>query len=212
MRHKIVLINGAPGVGKDTLANGMATLMKECRQDNVVVDKFAAPLKSAVHALFGMPRVPLDIFESRKNEPCPELFGAIPRKEYIALSEEYVKLRFDNEHFGRVMVQRIKQSAREHKLNVTIISDSGFASEAQPVIREFGADNVMLINIKREGCDFSGDSRSDLTIPEVENLWLVNDGKVSDLINTGTLRVLAWLSKQSNNSNTNSKNAQESSS
>lgn len=41
-----------------------------------------------------------------------------------------------------------------------VFSDSGFQSEMEPLIEQFGIDNVVLVRLNRDGYDFSGDSRS----------------------------------------------------
>ena len=46
---------------------------------------------------------------------------------------------------------------------VIAVSDGGFPEEIQPVIDHVGAENITIVRIHREGCDFSNDSRNYLT-------------------------------------------------
>lgn len=123
--------------------------------------KFAGPLKMAVHTLLGIPQS-TEFFEKEFGNEWKEresnlFFGKTPRQEYIALSEEYAKLRYGSQLFGKVAVRRMMYSNMQ---NTFIFSDSGFADEAVPVINHCKVENVLLIELERDGCNFSNDSRS----------------------------------------------------
>ena len=72
------------------------------------------------------------------------------------MSEMYAKPQYGESFFGRVAVRRIRL---EKSANVFIYSDSGFAEEAVPIVAEVGVDNVLLVEISRNGCTFNNDSR-----------------------------------------------------
>lgn len=55
------------------------------------------------------------------------------------------------EVFGKVLANYIRASHSD----LFFVSDSGFRPEAEVLVREFGAQNVMLIRIHREGFDFT---------------------------------------------------------
>lgn len=147
-------LNGPPGAGKDTLAQA---LMDSTELNNLVLThhvKFAAPLKDAVHALFG------GVYnEERKNQPSP--YGPTWRQLYIGMSEDYAKKITENESiFGVLMVERIEAAIKSsNRPTMFICSDCGFEPEQWPVIEHLGADNCLYWNIHRDGHSFASDSR-----------------------------------------------------
>jgi hypothetical protein len=191
---KVFLINGPPNSGKDLTAviarnfiDGKWT-KTATRPIASKIMKFADPLKNAAHALYGIP-YGCEYYEKEfgndwKNTPQVEFYGATPRSEYIALSEEYAKRRHGEEVFGRVLARRI---ALEKQANVFLIPDSGFYLEAVPVIALVGLNNVIVVELTRAGCDFSSDSRSYVgdklreQFPKLKVIRIPNSGDRDDL-------------------------------
>jgi hypothetical protein len=83
---KIVLLNGPPGSGKDTLGNHAADYIPYAN-----TYKFAEAVKLGTHALYGMPGLPRDWFETTKEIPQACFDGLTPRQAYIHYSEKVVK-------------------------------------------------------------------------------------------------------------------------
>jgi hypothetical protein len=151
---QIFLLNGPPSSGKDSLANHMAKL-----NSLFAIDKMAYPLKQANKMLFSLTDAEYDEYESNavlKNTPQERFYGKSYRDIQIELSEKFIKVYYDDEFFGKSLASRIKQSPKEKFL----VPDSGFSGEAKALIREFGAENVILIKLFREGFGYSGDSRN----------------------------------------------------
>lgn len=192
MDKKVILLNGPPGSGKD-LSGIILRNMLQFKKPNgdlasppfrPVTMKFADPLKQAAHALFGIP-FSCEHYEKEhgnewKNKPQVEFYGRTPREVYISLSEEFVKEKFDTSFFGRVAFRRVKLDKQN---NVFIFTDSGFVDEAVPIISAFGIDNVLLIELSRDGCSFANDSRGyvgsqlDAKYPgKLKRVRLPNDG------------------------------------
>jgi hypothetical protein len=168
---RVVLLNGPPGSGKDTA--GLAIT----RTFNSSIMKFAGPIKRAVHADFNLPPdTPDDIFENCKDDPNPALFGHIPRKEYIHKSEQDMKPRFGPDFYGLLALRTLWRDY-ERGTRLFVVTDSGFASEAEPIVNFVGRLNCLLIRIYAElrGKTFQGDSRSYITIPGVLTLEISND-------------------------------------
>lgn len=180
---KIILLNGPPGSGKDTAANFFHD------EYGAYHTKFAKALKEATHALYGLGALPDDFFESTKNKPNAVFFGLSPRQAYIKVSEELVKPALGQRFFGEVMRETCKRAVADGN-EVIVISDSGFAEEAQPLIREFGVANVRLLQIHAEarGCTFEGDSRSYISIPGVAPANVFNNGSLEEFYQT-----LEWV-------------------
>jgi hypothetical protein len=151
----IVLLNGPPRVGKDTVGRALLSLSRSSE-----VAKFAGELKDAVHRLYGL-NVPPDYFETRKDEPCEELHGQIPRALYLALSERYFKPMHGPDIFGRLLVKTLRGMEAAGK-ELVAITDSGFREEAEAVLKVF--PNALLVRLHRNGTSFVGDSRSHIQL------------------------------------------------
>ncbi len=152
--HKYLLINGPARSGKDTLAQILAT-----RRPNIVITKFAAHLKDATHAAYGILGVPHDHYESAKELPSDDFFGLTPRQAYIKFSETYMKVHHGKDVFAKLFVRYYKKLLLQPEPLNFLISDSGFIDETLAFASIVGPQNVQLVRIHREGYDFSGDSR-----------------------------------------------------
>jgi hypothetical protein len=81
------------------------------------------------------------------------LDGFSRREALIYVSEEIIKPTHGSDYFG-------KKAAEEMQPNVLYcFSDGGFKEELIPIINKLGAENIILIQLTREGCSFSSDSR-----------------------------------------------------
>lgn len=185
---RVVFLNGPPGCGKDTAVSHLVQYIKFTHL------KFAAPIKRAV---CGLLNEDIRWLEENKDQPHRSLRldnGAAiastdtPRQLLIALSEDLLKKRYGEEFFGYVMVNEIRKSANK----LVIISDSGFRSEAFPVVRQLGPPNCIKFEIFRPGRSFDGDSRSYWSIPGVLTKTIRNDSTIHDL----TMAVLYGIIKQ----------------
>lgn len=169
---KVLLFNGPPECGKDTLANEMLHFT------NV---KFAEPLKLGCLALlYGyMPGTKEELMakaESLKNSDID--LGITFRDFLIATSEDHMKVMFGEDVFGQLATVYIELNDLEY----VVISDSGFEREAQVLIRNFGRENCALFRIHRDGKDFSKDSRSYLELPEIKSFDIDNNGTVAEAV------------------------------
>jgi len=173
---KIILINGPARSGKDSLAQAFTKFTNELGMKAEVV-KFAGPLKEMVHRAFGLPERH-DSQEAVKDQRLPQLFGETPRNLYIGFSELLMKPIFGDAVFGQMLVneivvlEEVAKSDGEPGADFYLVSDSGFAPEAKAVVDHFGADNVLLVRLKRDGYDFTGDSRGYIELPGVRTLGM----------------------------------------
>ena len=192
MTH-VLLVNGPPRSGKDTLGQIVADLVTDAQ-----VVKMAHALKVGTHCLFramanDLTPVTLahsmqdDLFEDAKESPMPMFMDLTPREAYIAVSERLFKPLFGEEVFGMILADNMK---RQPGVPLWVVTDSGFAPEAQPIIRTFGADNCTLVRMHRDGCDFAADSRSYIELPDVHTIDLHNNGALKDLVYQARTEVL----------------------
>lgn len=161
----VIVLNGPPRCGKDTLSGMLAA------EFGAVELKFAAILKRMVHQAFGLHDVPVDHFEAVKDQPQDTFFGRTPREAYIAFSETFIKPLYGQKFFGTELARQIAGSGAER----FVVSDGGFPAEMEPL---YEVARVELVHVKRPGCDFSNDSRDWLPHPDLE---LHNVGDLADL-------------------------------
>ena len=178
---RIILLNGPPRCGKDTVS----AILKEHSPSFVHQEKFALPMKIVTPLVYSVTlshwKEHLDTAEN-KDLACSEFFGKTPREVQIALSEEYLKPLHGKTIFGKLLSRRLNM-VLGGMLDCVVISDSGFLEEALEVINTFGAENIQLWRIHREGCDFSKDSRNYIQLKEhgVEEYLVPNHGSLDDL-------------------------------
>lgn len=161
---KIILINGPAGSGKDT----MAEKLKDKLGYFTKLEKFAKPIKLAVAAIYFGGNyeafAKYDTFEAKKV-PAEVFLGKTPREVQIAVSEFFLKpYHEDKRVFGKLMATRLKMAdINQHVL----VSDSGFREEAEELVDQFGAENILLVRLHREGYTFDGDSRSYINLDDL---------------------------------------------
>lgn len=150
--NTLVLLNGPPRCGKDTIAMSVYTAL---RKHNLTAykRKISKPLKDATHAAYGC-HVRHDHFEHCKEEPNEIFFGLTPRQAYINMSELLLKPSHGDDIVGKMFIRSTKVE-EDHYM---IISDCGFLSELEPIIEHYAT--VFLVRLHREGTNFDNDSRS----------------------------------------------------
>ena len=183
MTPKIVLFNGPPYSGKDTIAT------KLCKYHlNGKIMKFAAPLKVIARDFFcDGSQEEFDYWDSpqNKDKPSPVFFGKSCRQVQIAISENFFKPTFGETIFGEILARDIKKYNEQYPNTTFLISDSGFRPEAEVLVKEFGAENVILVNLIREGTSYKNDSRSYINLDDLEVIRLSIDnqnGKLDETI------------------------------
>jgi hypothetical protein len=162
MTAKIILLNGPPRSGKDTAADFIY------RRFNAKKMKFSDPVKDGTHASYGMPGIATDAFEDVKDEPRDEFLGMTPRRAYIIHSEHYMKFVHGPGVYGDIAARRVPSDG------IAVFADSGFISEAAPVARMVGLENILVLRLFREGCTFDGDSRSYIALDGSETYDITN--------------------------------------
>lgn len=169
IKPKVILLNGPPRCGKDTVG---LMLAEECV--HVSIRKFAQPLIDGMQAMFGVSCA--DGMD--KGEQCDQLMGHSRRQAAISLSETWFKPMFGDGVFGRILLN-VMESNDIGK--TVVVTDSGFECEAKPVFGHFAPGEVELVHIRRPGKDFKNDSRGYWQNPRVRSHTLLNDGTLDEL-------------------------------
>lgn len=152
---KILLLNGPPRSGKDTAGE----FISRRAGPNARIFKFAGVLKDMVHGAFGLYGVAPNHFEDVKDQPQQLFLGKTPREMYISMSEDWFKPLYGKDVYGKFLAQKIESFKNAHG-ELAIVTDSGFREEAEVLVKTFGAENILLLRVYREGHGFSNDSRS----------------------------------------------------
>ncbi|WJJ57315.1 dNMP kinase [Escherichia phage 4E8] len=177
----VVILNGPPGCGKDTIAN--AWLEKTTGNDEFRphVKAFKEPMYRVAAAALGLPLYGfMELYNDRewKERSRPEWGGKSVRDLMIATSESYLKPMFGDTCMGKLAVSSIKQQLLGQK-DVIVFSDGGFKAEVSELEEHF---HVQVVQILRDDCSFEGDSRSYIEGSQRNTYYLVNDSTVEDAV------------------------------
>jgi hypothetical protein len=174
-RRKVILLNGPPGSGKDTI--GTLLHLAECGG----LKSFKTQLIDIALRVSG---VSWATWTSRycnrelKETPWDKLGGLSQREYLIKISEDWVKPVHGEEYFGEAALANCLGEGP------FIFTDSGFPNEVQPFI---DADmDVLIFRLERDGFTFEGDSRDYLPDIPGTRAWHVEleDGKPEEAVET----------------------------
>lgn len=190
----LYLINGAPRSGKDTVAEILSQRLG-CK-----TRKLARELKERAHAMYGS-GFAHDYFERTKDKPEPFFLGLTPREVYIRFHEQYLKPVHGPEILGRLLIDREDRDARlmrtvpiwQQPIGVSI-SDAGQREQCLPLVRAWGAENVILIRLHREGVSWN-DNREPINLTDlgVRMVHLTNPGDTIENLNKAVRAILPDL-------------------
>jgi hypothetical protein len=149
----VVIFNGPPGCGKDAAC----LLYKNMGYTHL---SFKEELFKETFNFFGVSKEWfMKGYEDRavKEKAVPELKvndKSLSRRDaMIYVSEQYIKVKYGKDYFGKQLSKQITSEG------LFCVSDGGFQEELSPIINKFGAESITIIQLTREGCDFSSDSR-----------------------------------------------------
>lgn len=159
----IIIFNGPPGTGKDEvclfLKNKLdfthiefkdALFDETCKHFNVSKEWFMSGYSD----------------RSIKERKESILENRSRRDALIHVSEDIIKPNYGKDYFGVKVVEKIKDGVDY------CFSDGGFKEEILPIINIVGTKKICLVQLTREGCDFSTDSRRYLNGNLVEEFVL----------------------------------------
>jgi hypothetical protein len=167
MLELALILNGPPGVGKDTLADLIVSygfdkhIFKQALYVETAkywgVDLAEFTYQATHRTLKELPWKPL---EWSTGADCS------PRQALIYVSEQIIKPTKGKTFFGR----QAATACQEAESEFTVFSDGGFYAELDPIIGTFR--EVAVIRLHREGFNFDGDSRDYLYPDDCRSLDL----------------------------------------
>lgn len=146
-----IIFNGPPGSGKDEACHFLT------KYYNYKHMEFKKILFDETILYFGVSRSWfMEGYLDRNKKEFPEnlLGGRSRRESMIYVSEELIKPKYGSDYFGRKTAEQLTQNMNY------CFSDGGFVDEVLPVINKLGTDNICIVQLFREGCTFSSDSRN----------------------------------------------------
>ena len=173
---KILLVNGPPGSGKDSVYSILADT-----KDRVAREKFSAPLYAASALRIGVRSVAE--VEALKGSDKDQ------RGVMIGLSERQIKPMFGDGFFGARCACECMKIALWNIADLVVVTDAGFGQEVGAFCEMLemcapGDFEVHLWTMIRPGTSFSGDSRERIG-PDLMDSGLVKDYRV--IHNNGSL-------------------------
>lgn len=186
-RPVLVLLNGPPGSGKDTLAKAL-------------VDAGVGIVHEYKKHLFDYARTRLTRAEMaeidriwgagseshrQKDEPNYILGGCTPRQKVISVSTIARGLHGDN--VFSLMFLREAQPGTTY-----IVPDVGYDSDYWSLTTHY---HVLVVRLSRDGCTFANDSRKYLDGPRADDVIHLHNSDMQQFIQEGVLSVQEWIAK-----------------
>lgn len=164
MKKHVIIMNGPPFSGKDTAAD-------------IIEKKYSAThlrFKTKIYQLVSLIyNLDLDTFidiatDVEKKDKDVLADGKTARELLIYVSEQCIKPAYGKDYFGIDVGDKIKKTDNKY----FVISDSGFVDELHAMIKsaEFTGDNITIIRLFKEGCNFDNDSRDYIPTEVIESL------------------------------------------
>lgn len=177
----VVILNGPPGCGKDTIANSWLEKTFGNDEFRPHVKAFKEPMYRVAAAALDLPLHEfMELYNDRewKEHNRPEWGGKSVRDLMIATSESYLKPMFGETCMGKLAVSSIQQRIPSQN-DVIVFSDGGFKAEVEELEKHF---HVRVVQILRDGCSFEGDSRSYIEGTNLPTYLLFNDRSVEEAV------------------------------
>ena len=154
-KTKVLILNGPPSSGKDSLAEAMDILFDVERRS------FKAHLIELTRCFYGIDRGQWDEWYTTEGKEVPRqaLDFKSCREALIFVSETVTKPNFGDGYFGQALLSSMPDDG-----SVYVLSDGGFPAEVQPFLDR--GYQVVVARLHREGHTFANDSRGYLNIDQ----------------------------------------------
>jgi len=195
MTTKMVIFNGPPRSGKDTLANLLADMWQSDLPTLRI--RLSLPIRKAAFAIIGEEYTE-ERYEELKDQPIPILYlnnvitnvgfklthhrddGPLTLRELvITIADSWCRFTFGMEFWALSAIKATPLLAAKNP-GLVIGSDGGFQPELDCLQSHVGEDNFLLVKVAREGTDWSLDSRG--YISATQEFFLNNDSTPEEAV------------------------------
>lgn len=149
---KIICFNGPPRSGKDTGAIFLSDFLR-CPKFHIADN--VKDLTNNIASYFG---INLAITDKNKDLHQDNYPPITPREMWITVGQICKKF-YGEDCWVNTVIQRIKQLQQAKCYSAFIVVDIGFQNELDRIVDEFGSENILLIYLNRDGCNYEKDSR-----------------------------------------------------
>lgn len=167
---KIIITNGPPRSGKDTLCN---LILEGITDHDLIPLSYKKTLYVGVARRYGLSVEAVYQMNADtliKDEPSQLFGGKSVRQALIFESEEVIKKELGPQGVAIQTFKLLEEEYGKERLKNAVLycSDGGFNSELDAAYDFFGigVEDVYIIRMLREGCSFEGDSREFLDYPD----------------------------------------------
>ncbi len=154
---KILILNGPPNVGKDTLADNLVKTAKGIWHKCSFKEKLYYDVANYYSVDVGWFKT-IATNRVTKEIKFTELGYISPREAMIYVSEEIIKPTYGKDHYGKKLLERVKFIEENNGDMNFVIPDGGFEEEVQ-VLMDAYPENVWIVHMKSKDCSFKNDSR-----------------------------------------------------
>lgn len=169
--RKIILLNGCPSSGKDTIAN---YLVEKYKYKTIA---FKDQAFKDVYAHFKVDQADyMELYNDRltKDKPSDILQGYSPRKAMQYVVEKVNKPILGKDYLAKYTLDIILKDM----YNNYVVSDLGLEEEEEATLSLLKKEKYKIIYINRDGFDFKNDTRSKRTHIDYT---IDNNGSLDDL-------------------------------
>lgn len=176
----VILFNGPPKNGKDTIAKITRTLLDSSISIPTHLMHFATPMRDTAMNVLGekgfdryneIKDIPQAIFTrtSASYDEAPLEYPEDTLREFmIAFSEDFMKRRYGKDIWGRIL-RHVYAPWWGKVPAVIIIPDLGFPEEYKYLLTQTLAERVMIVQVHRGEDDWKNDSR-EWVFPQTDSL------------------------------------------
>lgn len=173
----VVMFNGPPKCGKDSIATAMATLLDQESDTPVLIDHYIRPLREAAMSLAGYDPKDFALYNRIKDEPQPLLQNDSIRTFMIYLSERAMKYKYGKDFWGRKLI--MDRGLSPSNPGICLIPDLGFIDEGCRVMQTVTAENTLIVRVSRKDVGWKNDSRGYVNLG-CKTIELNNDHLIVD--------------------------------